>query len=438
MIESNKKTSLVHFLKKLQQKQISSNNIIDCFPEVFTNLTENEISVEDYKNRIDFTKEKAFTLDCESCKDMDDAVCIKKTMYGYKLSVHIADVSSYITPFSELEQLAVSRTTSFYFPGITIPMLPKILSENLCSLNPNVERLTLSVTMKINHDGKLIDYAVNKGKIISRVKGIYSEVNKLLNGSRSINLLLKYQEVYDELFHMKELYRLLRNERIKRGSIPENNERPNIKVSETDIIVTPIKRGVAEKAIEEFMVLANHAIALYLTEHNLPAIFRIQDADNDMASYCPSITQHKSLCLESYVHFTSPIRRCSDLFIHQILSMHLNGYSHYIIHEVFDSYLPSICVRVTKRSRTAKQVQAICEKYCYETYIEKHKNKRYEGTIVGFDKQNNPVVRIDELKYFVCCYVLNNATIGERISFFVSLYEKTKKYSAYGVKRLLR
>ena len=255
-------------IRSLIEKQLISNGIPEEFPKEFAALTERDLIVTPCKNRVDFTNDKVFTIDSATCKDMDDAVEVHKTANGYQLTVHIADVASYIQPGSSLDTLAFERATSHYLPNLTIPMLPAILSNDLCSLNPLVRSNTLSVVMEIDHLGNVIQSKIVKGVICSRVKGVYSEINSILSREASAVLLEKYSEVLDELPAMVELYEILHTNTINRGADMENYEQPYISYSESDIKLTPVSRGLAERMIEEYMIIANEWIGLSSTTDN--------------------------------------------------------------------------------------------------------------------------------------------------------------------------
>lgn len=412
-------TNFVKGLKDVTLYQFNTYNIDPSFPTDIANLQADDFIEEECLYRKDFRGEKALTIDCEDCKDMDDAVSVIRTSSGYKLTVHIADVAAYIPLGSNLDQVASYRATSIYLPHITVPMLPKVLSNNLCSLNPGTSRNTLSVIAHLNNKGKVIRSEITKGLIRSRVKGVYTEINKLLSGLKDDGLMEKYSEVYDELFDMAALYKILRTERIRNGSTVEDSNRPKIYVWKHSIKLTPTKEGIAENMIEEFMIMANRIVAEYLYDHNLPAIFRIQEEKNHMAAYQPIKIHHAELALESYSHFTSPIRRIADLKVHQVLTMHLNGWDEREIHELFDELLVEVCDRATKRSRTAKQVQEKCEHYCYEQYFQIHRNDKYTGVVVGFDRKDRPIVQLNRYNVKVIGYAILNGVLGDKYTFKV-------------------
>ena len=410
-------------LMELEQKQLISNNVQQEFPDNIGELSERDLKAE-HSLRKDFCDERAFTIDGQDSKDMDDAICVQKTYYGYRLSVHIADVSSFVTQGSKLDDIAIRRATSVYLPNVTLPMLPSVLSENLCSLNPFVERNTISVIMKISRKGELLDTEIVKGKIRSRVKGIYTEVNLLIKKSGDIGMRKKYQEIIEDIPDMVRLYQILRQARINRGALPENSNLPKVIVKSDSIMLVPMKRGVAENMIEEFMVICNYAVAKYMREHKLPVIYRVQDVKNQMAYYTTSGIHHAELALDHYLHFTSPIRRLCDLKVHQILSMHLNGYSAKEIHTVFDDILPEICEAATKKSRTAKQIQESCFKLCCMLFFAKHTRERYNGIVVGFDRNHNPMIRIQDYAIPVSGRSHKKISIGERYAFNIAACQK--------------
>lgn len=369
------------------------------------------------KNSINYTSEQVLTIDATDTKDREGAICVQKTLYGYRLQVPVADVSSFVQHGSELDKIAERRSTSVYLPNVTYPMLPPILSENLCSLNKNKLRNTISVIMKINNKGKLLDTEITKGRIRSRVEGVYSEINRLLANDSDELIMKKYKDVYQDLPHMVSLYKALRAARKQRGSITNNTNRPRISISEDCLTLIPVKRGLAENLIEEYMIICNYAVAVFMREHHLPVIYRVQEEKNKMASYTPSRIHHADLMLDHYLHFTSPIRRVADLKNHQILSMFLKGYSSVEIHKAFDEELPEICESATRRMRTAKQIQDSCFKLCCLLFFSQHPNEEYVGIIVGFDKKNNPLLQVSEYEISIVCCSTRRISIGEQFRF---------------------
>lgn len=425
-----KTMDFVKGINEVTRFQFDTYNINPSFPADINRLQEKDLRVDECISRKDFRGEKAFTIDCEDCKDMDDAVSIVKTVKGYRLAVHIADVSAYVPFGSELDHVACDRATSIYLPHLTVPMLPEILSNGCCSLNPGVSRFTLSVIAHLNDAGEIVRSEITKGMIRSRVKGVYSEINRILSGDKDDTLSQKYGEVLDELHIMSDLYKVLREERIRRGATVTDSNKPKITISKDTVKLTPNKEGIAENMIEEFMIVANRIVAEYLYDNDLPAIFRIQEEKNHMAAYCSQKIHHAELALESYSHFTSPIRRVADLKIHQVLSMHLNGIDNNEIHRMFDEALVDVCDRATKRSRTAKQVQDKCEHYCYEQYFKIHKNDSYTGMIIGFDCMNNPIIKVNSYNIKIIGYSIIDGLVGNNYSFKIGVSNTKKKFFA--------
>jgi len=419
-------------LRAVSDFQFGNNNITPGFPEHIARLRHQDLDIESCSCREDFRSDNVFTIDCESCKDMDDAIGIKREDWGYRLSVHIADVASYIPFGSELDQLAISRATSIYLPHLTVPMLPEVLSNDLCSLNPGEDRNTLSVIMQLDHHGNVISSRVTKGLIRSRVKGVYSEINRILDGEKNAALLGKYSLVYRDLLDMETLFNHLRITRICNGANVSDDNRPKITVCEDCILVTPVKEGIAENMIEEFMILANRIVAQYLIDHDLPGIYRYQQTKNNRAAYGVVKTHHVSLALESYSHFTSPIRRVADLKIHQILSMYLNGHSPSYIHEVFDDSLEEVCERATKRSRAAKEIERSCIRYCYVVFFKEHWNYSFTGQVNRCDENGYLTIKINHLNI----NVVAESQIGVKAGMNLSFRVKVSKQSRFFAKNL--
>ncbi len=426
--------NLIRGLNDFINYQFATYNISFRFPKNIAKLTRNELYVAPCVKRKDFRGEKALTIDSADCKDMDDAISLIRIPNGYRLAVHIADVATYVPLGSELDEIATHRATSIYLPNFTVPMLPKVLSNDCCSLNPRVDRYTLSVIMKLNHNGKVISSEITKGQIRSRVKGIYSEINSIISGKNDESLKEKYAEVYEELFDMVRLYELLRKERDERGANISDSNRPKISISEHNIKLIPTVDGIAENMIEEFMILANRVVAEYLYYNELPAIFRIQEEKNHLAAYKSEKSHHADLALESYSHFTSPIRRIADLKIHQILTMYLDGVDNKTIHQLFDESLIDICDIATKRSRTVKSVQDRCERYCYEEFFKMNRNTTYTGTFVGVDKKQRPIIMVDDYNIKIIGYTLINGIVGHQYSFKVGFSSLTDELVASQIK----
>ncbi len=318
-----------------------------------------------------------FTIDGEDAKDLDDAVSLRQLAGGkWLLGVHIADVSCYVPERTALDRAAMERGTSVYFIDRVVPMLPPCLSNGACSLNPNEDRYALSAYLTLAPDGDLISCRVEPSIIRSRVRGVYSEVNDLFeNGARS-PYYAKYRTVYPSLQKMHRLYTLLHEAQQARGAMeldrPEAKIIMNEKGEPVDIVCR--ERGDAERLIEQFMLCANRGVATLLTERGIPCVYRVHDAPlpeklgelavylkgmgfdtaflrkekldtRDFSAlleqarergtehavsyallramakavYSPQATGHFGLQAPLYCHFTSPIRRLSDLAVHRII-----------------------------------------------------------------------------------------------------------------------
>ena len=320
--------------------------------------------------------EVIFTIDSESAKDLDDAISIKILDTGYELGVHIADVSVYIEEKSALDRLVMSRGTSVYFTDKVVPMLPKDLSNEACSLHPGGEKYTLSAIITLNKTGEITDTRIEPSVIKSRVKGIYSEINEIFAGEASDDILEKYKDCLDSLKKMHELYKILARKSKLRGAVELESPEAQIILSEdgapTDIVKR--ERGDSERMIEQFMLTANEAVATLLKEKEIPCVYRVHEpppadklsefikyahnlgfdtsyinaekcAPCDLARLIEEATKrgigeavsyaclrsmskaaysdinraHFGLGIEKYCHFTSPIRRLSDLATHRII-----------------------------------------------------------------------------------------------------------------------
>ena len=388
--------------------------------------------------RTDLRSEVIFTIDGADSKDLDDAVSLHKYEDFYELGVHIADVSHYVRKGSLLDGEAFARGTSIYYADKVIPMLPKELSNGICSLNPGEDRLAFSAILTLDPEGRLIDYDFKKTVIRSRVKGVYGEVNRLLAGEAVPELEAKYREVLPMLPVMQELVTLLRKNRRDRGA-------PEIESSESKLIldengrikdIRPRERGEAEILIEEFMLLANEAAARLARKAEIPFVYRIHEhpdperiaslrdtlrnlglpsgerlkdrvpaaalaqiledaADHPAApvinqlvlrsmakaKYSENPIGHYGLALEDYAHFTSPIRRYPDLMIHRILSGLVRGEEPSELQKQFGRFAPKAAAQSSATELTAMQIERDCED-CYKAeYMKDRIGESYDGII---------------------------------------------------------
>lgn len=335
-----------------------------------------EIPAEEMAGRTDFRDKKVFTIDGADAKDLDDAVCVEKHGEGYTLSVHIADVSHYVQEGTPLDKEAFKRGTSVYLADRVVPMLPKELSNGICSLNPREDRLTLSVVMDIDLRGNVKSHSVERGVIRTVERMTYDDVTAILDGDEE--LADKYAYIKEEIFLMAELSAILKEKRMNRGSI--NFDFPEAKIVLDDngkpIDIYKYRPTAAHGIIEEFMLICNETIAQQFYWMEAPFVYRVHEkpsmdkltAFNDFlrnmsfkikggedvqprefanllkkidgtpmeniisrvmlrslmkAKYSPENMGHFGLAFNYYCHFTSPIRRYPDLAIHRIIKEYL-------------------------------------------------------------------------------------------------------------------
>lgn len=400
-------------------------------------LSETPIHPKEILSRLDLRKEAIFTIDSADSKDLDDAISIKKVRGGFELGVHIADVSFYVQMDSALDKEALLRGTSIYFADKVIPMLPKELSNGICSLNPNEDRLTFSVLMRLDSEGTLTDFEIKKSVINSRVKGVYSEINAILDGSADKDIIKKYKGLKTQIKLMHTLSELLINKREKRNSLEIVSYESKIEINKNRE-VTNIKRresGVSERIIEEFMLLANQAVATFAIKKGLPFIYRVHEyPDKDkISSLCDVLHQigidtnkiekkptpermneilkstkdtkyqllinncllrslakakysennlgHYGLVLENYSHFTSPIRRYPDLAIHRILSSIVTGMGEKKIKSRYGEFVKKAAASSSSYELRAVKIERDCED-CYKAqFMQSFIGEVFEGQI---------------------------------------------------------
>ncbi|MBQ8468270.1 MAG: ribonuclease R [Clostridia bacterium] len=416
---------------------IRSFNLIEEFPEkVEKEAAEvsHDITPEERKGRTDYTKDLVITIDGEDARDFDDAFSLEKRGDKYYLNVHIADVSHYVKEGGELDQEAFKRGTSVYFPDYVLPMLPKSLSNGICSLNPDVDRLTMSVEMVVDNKGNVVDYNINKGIIHSSYRMTYTLVTKILDGDEETRK--KYAEICPMLDMSAELAKLLIKKRDDAGQLDFDLPEPQIIVDENyntvDIIRHP--RELSHRLIEQFMVLTNEVVAKHFDQLNLPFVFRVHEnptpervanfaafasslglklnksatpkdfqklliAAKDQtyssalskimlrsmqkARYAPENLGHFGLALRNYCHFTSPIRRYPDLSIHRIISYMLEGkLTDKKISELYD-FVEESSAQSSTTERNAEQAERTVDDQKKAEFMADKIGRVYRATISG-------------------------------------------------------
>lgn len=412
-------------------------------PEVIAQAAAYEgavIDATEAANRMDLRGIPIFTIDSAETKDIDDAISLMKLKNGgYELGVHIADVSHYVLPGSELDKEALERATSIYYADKVIPMLPAQLSNGICSLNENEDRLAFSCLMELDETGNIHSYRFVKTVIRSRVKGVYKEINKLLESDADAALQQKYAEVIAQLPVMHELYEKRVQLRRARGAMEIESDEAKLVLDENGRCVDIVKRsrGVSECMIEEFMLLANQCAANAGRVHHLPFAYRIHEAPDaekmakltatlkacglnyhfkgeiptqlelcalldetrgqpfqipihtgvlrsmQKARYAPEPKGHFGLVLADYAHFTSPIRRYPDLAVHRILTDLLCGTPEKELIKNYAAYAAHACEQSSNQEVAAVRIERDVED-CYKAeYLHDHLGEEYDATISG-------------------------------------------------------
>lgn len=388
------------------------------------------------EGRVRLTRDIIFTIDGEGAKDLDDAVSLRRLPGGaWQLGVHIADVSHYVKERTHLDRAVMARGTSVYFTDKVVPMLPKALSNGACSLNADEEKYALSAIINLTADGAIDSLKLVPSIIKSRVRGVYSEVNKIFLGTADSALLKKYKEVIQTLNKMHELYLVLKKRSEARGAL-------ELEVGEAEIVldkdgipcdVIRRERGDAERMIEQFMLTANEAVATYLTEKGIPCVYRVHEEppaeklseflsfahnlgfDTSMISrekstpkdfavllskaeerglitsvsysmlrsmskavYSEKRGAHFGLGIECYCHFTSPIRRLSDLATHRIIhKVLLEGRRA----EIYSGYARRAAAAATEAELRALSAERRIENLYKVIYMERFLGEEFDATV---------------------------------------------------------
>ncbi|WP_099832633.1 ribonuclease R [Streptococcus suis] len=416
---------------------LESMDIVSEFPDEVlaeANRVPESLSEKDFEGRLDLRDEIIFTIDGADAKDLDDAVHIKQLKNGnLELGVHIADVSYYVTEGSALDQEAVKRGTSVYVTDRVVPMLPERLSNGICSLNPNVDRLTQSAIMEIDRKGKVVKHWIGQTIIKTTFRMTYSDVNDMIAGNQE--KLEKYKAIVPSVDLMVKLHETLETMRYKRGAL-------NFDTAEAKIIVNkdglPVdiqlrQRGIAERMIESFMLAANECVAEHFTKLDLPFIYRIheepksdklqkfidyatsfgltvygttssisQDALQDLmervkdepyadvlnmmllrsmqqARYSEHNHGHYGLGAEFYTHFTSPIRRYPDLLVHRMVREY--GHNPAEKAEHFEQVIPELAKSSSSLERRAIEAEREVEAMKKAEFMQEFVGQEFDGVV---------------------------------------------------------
>ena len=420
------------------------------------------VTEKDIAGRRDLRDKTIITIDGADSKDFDDAVCVEMLPNGnYLLGVHIADVTHYVKDEGFLDQEALKRGNSVYLIDQVVPMLPKRLSNGICSLNPDVDRLTLSIDMEVSPEGEVVNHDIYESVIHSKARMVYTDVSDMLEyGDKE--LIEKYSNIYDDILRMGELAKLLRKKRDERGGLDFDLDEAYITLDEQGIprSVEVAERRTANRLIEEFMLLANQTIAEHFFWMEVPFVYRVHEApapdrmrefksfltgfgltfkgstenvhpktlkgilesvkdksyenvintvmlrSMQKAYYGTECLGHFGLALKYYCHFTSPIRRYPDLMIHRIIKASLHGE---LTEKTMKKFRRKAMYAADQSSETERQAIALereVDKMKKAEYMSYHIGEEFDGIISGvtdfgiFVELENTIegmVRIDSL-----------------------------------------
>ena len=416
-------------------------DINDTFPDEVleeVNNMPNEVLKNEYEGRKDLTNEVIFTIDGDDTKDIDDAISIKKNNDIYTLGVHIADVSYYVKEGMNVYKEAYERGTSVYLCDTVIPMLPHKLSNGICSLNPNVDRLAISCVMDIDSKGKVINYDIFPSVIKSRIQMTYKKVNKVLNDEE---IPEGYEEYVSDLKLMEELATILRKEKLNRGYLDFDAAEAKVIQDENGKAIDVVlrDRGKGENVIEDFMIVANETVASYLFNLDYPSVYRVHEVPDDKkvneflnsisllginikgdrnfnnplsikkildqlkeredydilssmllrcmrkAEYKEENLGHYGLGSKCYTHFTSPIRRFPDTTVHKLLRKYIfntpNPNELNKLIELQKQELPALCEHASLKERNAIECERDVDSMKMAEYMESHIGEEYDGIV---------------------------------------------------------
>lgn len=391
-----------------------------------------EIDISKQKDRKDLIDLFTVTIDGRDSKDFDDAISIEKDKEDFILYVHIADVSHYVKENSEIDKEAYQRGNSTYLYNIVLPMLPEELSNGICSLNPNENRLALSLKMRINKLGKVVDYKIYKSIIKSNYRLVYDDVNDYLDNEDKVyddEILIEKLELFDNL------YKILKNKREKRGAIDFNFTESQIDVNEKgDVLnISIFERGSANKMIEEFMLVSNETIASLFAYMDFPSLYRIHEKPKDekvesfknilntlgynikgkelhpkdfqeilkevsgkddeslvnmlmlrtmrKAKYANYRDIHFGLATKYYTHFTAPIRRYPDLIVHRLVKDFVDNKFENISQSSLEKQLAKNAEHLSITERNSEECERDVEDLYKCKYMKKYIGEKFQGII---------------------------------------------------------
>ena len=400
---------------------------------------------KDFVGRDDFRKRNTITIDPQTARDFDDAVDVEVLPAGtYQLAVHIADVSHFVPVDSAMDIEARCRGVSVYFPDRVLPMLPEKVSNHLCSLNPKVDRLALSVVMHLSKAGEVLDYSFHKSIIHSKERMSYEDVQRVLDGNLALER--RYEHILPQIQNIGRLAELLQKRRQQRGAIDFDLPEPLLTYDAEGLVsgITKSVRLFSHRIVEEFMILANEVVAKHMEEADIPSLYRVHEEPDPMkveefseivsgfglkfeprktlpaefqkfitsiegrpeermlsylmlrsfkqARYSEENIGHFGLASDSYTHFTSPIRRYPDLVVHRILKAAMARRAQ---PAVPPAQLEAIASESSERERLADQAERELFDWKKMLLMEQHLGDTFEGIIIAVWRDGFVVELVD-------------------------------------------
>ncbi len=417
---------------------IAKNNLFTEFtPEALAEAEKIDLPKKaDFKGRTDFTKLNVFTIDGADAKDFDDAIHVREIEKDlYEVGIHIADVSHYVMEFSSLDHDAYARSTSAYLPGRVLPMLPERLSNNICSLVPDEDRLVLSVLIEVTSSGKVKGHTLHEGVICSAARLTYNQVEDFANNPEE-NAKNFSKKTAKDLTTLLELTKALRERRMEGGALDFSFVETKVDIDEEgNLHLIPQLEPRARNLIEELMLLANRTVALMLDQKKIPALFRIHEDPTKeqfgklvralsrmgyaieggepspkalqavirqaegkpeasaistmmlrtlrLARYAEENLGHFGLAAEHYLHFTSPIRRYPDLVVHRVVRALIQKKIDDKTKSDWSGRFPKMALHTSERERAAESAERDLTKYYQCIWADKHKEEIHSGVVSG-------------------------------------------------------
>ena len=415
---------------------IRAHSLRETFPDEVLASAERQAlrdPMEQAEGRLDLRDELIITVDGEDTRDIDDAISIRKENGKFYLGVHIADVTNYVTWHSPLDNEALSRGTSVYFPDRVIPMLPTALSNNICSLNEGVPRLTLSCLMTVDARGRVIERSVRPSVICSRHRMTYKAVTAIANGDESA--CAQYPDLIGFVHTAVELTGILKNAREAKGGVALDVKEAKILFEDGVISIPDYERTVSHEMIEQFMVLANESVAAIMTEAKMPFVYRIHERPDPekardfltflreagvhakfdpsrvspadyrdllhtlegdpiyslvnrvmlrsmmKAQYSPENVGHFGLASDCYCHFTSPIRRYPDLCIHRIIKESLTSPEK--ARTKYKKFVTEASAKSSAAEKNAAEAERDVDALYIVAYMQDKIGEEYDATVSG-------------------------------------------------------